>query len=115
MKVSKAYFERFKAEFLRWRDLLGLKQYRVTFYQEKTEDAYASLFTHEKSKIANVTLTSVIVNPKVDEGPEAHAKHEAIHLLISRLAWLGECRFVQEDELDEEAEAVVTRLEKVLK
>ena len=115
MKTSKAYFERFKAEFLRLRDLFGLTQYRVTFYHVKMKDSYAALYTEEKSKIANVSLTTVIVNPKVDEGPEVHARHEAIHLLLSRLAWLGNCRFLTEDELDEEVEAIVTRLEKVLK
>lgn len=29
MKTSKAYFERFKTEFLRWRDRLGLTQYNL--------------------------------------------------------------------------------------
>ena len=114
MKTSKAYFERFKTEFLRWRDLLGLTQYRIVFHHIKMEDHYAGLKINEKGKLAEVSLCTVINNLAVDDGPEAHAKHEAIHLLIHRLGWLGGCRYITDDDLEEECEAVVTRLEKVL-
>ena len=118
MKTSKAYFERFKAEFLRWRDKLGLTQYRIVFYHKllKTRENtyFAQLDVSEKDKLVSVFLTTNIVDPKNDEGPESHARHEVIHLLIHKLTWLGECRFVSEDELYDEAESVVVRLEKVL-
>ena len=117
MKTSKAYFERFKAEFLRWRDLLGLKQYRLDFFHEKLDCQYAGMIIWEKEKAARVTLNTEIRkdSAKVDEGPEAHAKHEVIHLLIHRLSWLGGCRYITDDDLAEECEAITVRLEKVLK
>ena len=114
MKTSKAYFEKFKAEFLRWRDVFGLTQYRIDFILKEMKDDYACIQIWEKEKIATVMLTTVIKNKQLDSGPEAHAKHEAIHLLIHRLGWLGGSRYITDDELDEEAEAIVTRLEKVL-
>lgn len=114
MKTSKAYFERFKKEFLRWVDLLGLTQYRIIFTQEKLYDLYAQMIIEEKGKLAKVSLSTVINVPSFDTGPESHARHEVIHLLIHRLSWLGGCRYITDDDLGEECEAVVTRLEKVL-
>lgn len=115
MKTSKAYFNRFKKAFLYWQEKLGLTQYRIIFFHEKMDCEYAGMTVWEKEKLARVSLTTVIKDPSVDDGPEAHAKHEAFHLLIHRLSWLGGCRYITDDELEEECEAVVVRLEKVLK
>lgn len=117
MKTSKAYFKRFKKEFLRWRDALGLTQYRIDFFHEKLDCLYAGITVWEKDKTARVSLNTEFSKEsfKIDEGPEAHARHEAIHLLIHRLSWLGGCRYITDDDLWEECEAVVVRLEKVLK
>lgn len=116
MKTSKAYFGRFKKEFLRWQQLLGLTQYRIDFFHEKLDNLFAGMTVWEKDKIARVSLATEISkdSTNIDPGPEEHAKHEAIHLLIHRLSWLGGCRYIKDDELAEEAEAIVVRLEKVL-
>ncbi len=116
MKTSKKYFERFKTEFLRWQQLFGLTQYRIDFFHEKLNCRYAEMTIWEAEKAAKVTLSTEISKSSVmvDEGPEAHAKHEVIHLLINRLSWLGSCRYITDDDLGEECEAVVTRLGKVL-
>ncbi len=114
MKTSKAYFNRFMAEFLRWQQLLGLTQYRIVFHHRKLDGNYAVMEVKERGKLAQVSLCTAIEDPAVDEGPEAHAKHEAIHLLIHRLSWLGGSRYITDDDLDEECESLVTRLEKVL-
>ena len=116
MRTSKAYFEKFKAEFLRWQQLLGLTQYRIVFSHEKLKNDCAKIIIGQMDKLAKVILSTELPGTeKEDEGPESHAKHEAIHLLESRLAWLGACRYIEESDLNEECEAVVVRLEKVLK
>ena len=121
MKTSKAYFNRFKKEFLRWQQLLGLTQYRIDFFHEPLQQTdgttyYARAEIFERDKFIKVTLTTQIVFPSIDMGPESHALHEAIHLLINRLTWLAQSRFnVTSGDIDEEAEAIVVRLEKVLK
>ena len=51
----------------------------------------------------------------VDEGPEKHALHEALHLLLHRVGWLGEQRWTGSDEISNEQEALVNRLIKALK
>ena len=121
MKTSKAYFNRFKKEFLRWQRLLGLTQYRIDFFHESLRQAdgttyYAQAEIFESDKFVKVTLTTQIKDSSIDTGPESHARHEAIHLLIHRLTWLAESRFnLTSGDIDEEAEAIVVRLEKVLK
>ena len=116
MKISKAYFERFKKEFLRWQQLLGLTQYNVAFSQEKLDDSYAQIKIQEMDKVADVILTTELGNrsSEADRGPESHAKHEALHLLTHRMHWLGRTRYIESQDLDEEWEAIVVRLEKVL-
>ena len=115
MKTSKAYFNRFKTEFLRWQKELGLTQYRIVFCHEKLEKDTSKILMGQMEKYAKVSLSTELSKTEFDEGPESHAKHEAIHLLISRLAWLGDCRYLEQHDLDEECEAVVVRLDKVLK
>jgi hypothetical protein len=115
MKISKAYFNRFKKEFLRWQQKLGLTQYGIAFFQEKL-DHYAEIIINEKGKNADVFLTTELKGRSLqhDQGPESHAKHEAIHLLLHRLVWLGASRYIETSDMEEEWEAVVVRLEKVL-
>jgi hypothetical protein len=120
MKVSKQYFERFKKECLRLQHELGLTQYRLDFYQKKLKDRdgttyYAQANIFENDKIAEIFLTMEIKNPEIDEGPESHARHEMTHLLIHRLQWLAKSRFIERSDVDEEVEAIVIRLDKVLK
>ena len=91
--------------------------YQYHFFRRKLEEHYAQMIVYEKEKMAQVILTTEIskTSSEVDEGTEAHAKHEAIHLLIHRLSWLGGCRYITDDDLGDECEAIVVRLEKVLK
>jgi len=116
MNVSKAYFNRFKKSFLEWQQKLGLTQYRISFFHERLEGNYASVTIDELGKHAKVSLTTKLSGRdlKVDEGPEAHGKHEAIHLLLYRLVWLGGARYIENNDLQEEWEACVVRLEKLL-
>ena len=117
MRTSKAYYEKFKAEFLRWQKELGLTQYRIDFFHEKTDSCFASIVVGEQEKIARVSLGIELNKDAVqaDPGPEAHAKHEVLHLLTNRLRWLGSSRFIETTDLEEEWEAIVVRLDKVLK
>ncbi len=116
MKVSKAYFDRFKKAFTYWQERLGLTQYRVSFTHKYHPDDYAEITIQQLGKCATVLLTTELTGPSADSklSPEDHAKHEAIHLLLSRLTWLGMSRYIEQQDLAEEEEAIVVRLEKVL-
>lgn len=117
MKTSQAYFNKFKKEFLYWQEKLGLTQYSVSFFHEKLEREYAKINIDEMAKVADVFLTTEFGkrSAQADEGPETNAKHEALHLLTHRIHWLGRTRYIESNDLDEEWEAIVVRLEKVLK
>lgn len=47
--------------------------------------------------------------------PKKHAKHEAVHLFLSRLSSLANTRFLLEREIDDAEEGMVRVLERVLK
>ena len=115
-KTSKAYFHRFKKAFLYWQKRLGLTQYRISFTNKYHPDDYAEITIMQLGKCATVLLTTELTGPSADSilNPEDHAKHEAIHLLLSRLTWLGQSRYIEQNDLSEEEEAVVVRLENVL-
>lgn len=115
-KVSKAYFRRFQKAFLYWQERLGLTQYRVSFTHEFDPKHYAEITIQQLDKSVTVLLTTELTGLSADsqESPEDHAKHEAIHLLLSRLEFLGSCRYIEGTDLKEEAEAIVVTLEKVL-
>lgn len=114
MKVSRAYFEEFKKEFVGWQEKLGLTQYEIYFHHETTDDCVAQIRVREIQKIADVYLANSMSRANIVQGPESHAKHEAIHLLLHRMKWLGETRYIENNDLLEEWEAIVRRLEKVL-
>lgn len=116
-KTTKTEFNRFKKEFLRWQERLGLTQYQVYFFLKKLEDNFAEIKVIEINKVVSVSLNSELdhVDATVDKGPEGHAKHKALHLLTHRLMWLGESRYIERSDLGEEWEAIVGRLCKVLK
>ena len=110
-KTPVTYFNRFKQSFLEWQQKLGLTQYNIYFTIKALPDAYAEILIQQPEMIANVNLSDEYPS---DETPESLGKHEAIHLLIHRLKWLGESRYIATSDLMEECEAVVVRLEHVL-
>lgn len=115
-KTSKAHFERFKAAFIEWQHKLGLTHYRASYVHKYHPENYAEITVQQLGKCATVLLTTELTGVSADSKltPEEHAKHEAIHLLLSRLTWLGQARYIERDDLAEEEEAIVCRLEKVL-
>lgn len=114
MKTSKADFERFKKEFMRWVYRLGLTQYEIRFEHCKLEDAYAQIAPQEMDKIAVVRFAKEI-NCHSKKYVERLAKHEVLHLVVYRLRWLGGARYIEEHDLQEEWEAVTVRLENAFK
>jgi len=113
-KISKLYFKQFCDSFKEWQLKLGLTQYDVFFHQKHLLGSFAEMNIKELAKVVSVTLTTVIEYPETDPGPESHAKHEAIHMLLNRLSWLGDSRIIEQSDIEEECEALVRRLEKLL-
>lgn len=117
MKTTAKEFERFKKSFKYWQEKLGLHEYRIDFFHKQLKDNYAQIMTSEIGKTATVCLTTKLDSEDVKcwGGPEVTGKHEAIHLLVRRLTWLARSRHCSENDIDEEDEKIVRRLEDVLK
>ncbi|KKN77220.1 hypothetical protein LCGC14_0361980 [marine sediment metagenome] len=115
-KTTKAEFNRFKKEFQYWVEKFGLKGYKVYFFHKALDGSYAETKVNEQGKVATVTygLELTKIDCEVGDGPEADAKHEAIHLLLHKIGFLGEQRWTASDEIRDEAERLVIVLEKVL-
>jgi hypothetical protein len=115
MQTTKKDFKRFRDEFNRWVQILGLNDYKIYFDHRRLDDVFANIVIDERGKVATVTMTKELspVNAEVFF-PEEHAKHEAIHLLLNKLFWLGTCRYVRDAELQDEWERLVRVLEKAL-
>ena len=120
MRTTKKDFQIFKDSFLYWQKELGLMDYEIFFehiYLKPVDfEVYARIYVTTMGRAVTVQL-----NLKIDKdskkhwtGPAASGKHEAIHLLLNRLRWLGESRYLESSDLQEEEESLVRRLEKVL-
>ena len=115
MITTKKDFERFKAEFLRLMGKYSLNGYHVFFRHEPLDGSYASIKVDQSGKSAVAYYSSKLHKDDAKHhNPEGSAKHEVIHLLLSRLSWLGSCRHIMQEDIWEEEEKLVRILEKAL-
>jgi len=112
-KTSQADFDEFKHECLRLQKEWGLLEYSLYFTHGTPTDAYATCSADEEGCVARLCLTKTIAET---DAPHVLmlAKHEMIHLLMSRVEWIGRCRWASDDELDVEVERLVVKLEKII-
>lgn len=117
MKIPKSHFNRFKKKFVEMQNVLNLRCYHIYFRFEPIKDAYAKLFVDQQGASATVTFSSeeklkihLIERPS----PEQLALHEITHVFLSKLYYLAEERFINEEELKIEEEKLVRILEKIL-
>jgi hypothetical protein len=115
MKLSNKHLEEFKEEFTKWQEALGLVEYKAYFQLKSTPDAYATISVDEEGKVCMVTLGKDIDKGDADGfNIHEHAKHECCHLLLHRIVWLAQQRYIREGEIGDEWERVTRILERVL-
>jgi tricorn protease-like protein len=114
MRTSKKQFEIFKKEFVKWQTKLNCNDYKVYFFHEEIEGAFANIYIDESIKTATSTYNLKLeqCDSLVDEGPRFHAKHEAIHLFLNKLVYLIPTN--RKKESLKQWEATVRVLEKIL-
>lgn len=115
IKTTKKQYREFKKEFMRWVDIFGFHDWEIFFYHEKLEDAFAKIICDAQNSIASVKFCSEV--DEDDENfltPKMSAKHEAIHLLLARLSYLGKARYIMYEDLEIEEERLVHILIKIL-
>ncbi len=119
---TKKDFEIFKKECRRWIEKLGLGGWQVTFaFQQIREgDSYATIDTDFDGMVANITLTKVAKLSAIDDKGfrddiRRHAKHEVMHLLLSKLSALAGRRYCAYTDINSAEEEIVNLLIKKLK
>ena len=114
MKTTKKHFELFKKWFKHYQDKFQLNEYRADFFHEKTGTSRAQIATNQMGKVTRVSFSTKWGEGKLDEEfIKITAMHECFHLLLSRLRWIAGCRFIGEEEITEEDERVVRKLENI--
>jgi hypothetical protein len=112
MKKSNRDFEIFKSEFEKYRKLLGLTGWQIFYEHKPLDDKFASIKYVLSDGCATVMLNSELPSHLIDHKDiKRDAKHEAMHLLLSRLVWYANQRCVAQDALDEAEEEIVVKLE----
>jgi len=115
MRTTKKQFEIFKKEFKRIQKLLGLTEWKVYFRHTELDGLFASINMDVEGMAATVAMTLRLdEDSKKEFSPKASGKHEALHLLHGKFAEYARRRYVTPDDIYEEQEALVRRLEKVI-
>lgn len=106
----------FQTEFHKWFDKFHLAGWELHFWQNKTDDDYkAKLQRNLNGRIAEVIISTCWLSQATKQDIEETAKHESIHLLLSRVMMKGFDRFGREKDLLEAEEELVMKLTDLLK
>ena len=115
MKTTKKDFLIFKKWFLHYQKFYGLTDWDVYFEHGVLKDAYATITSDCMARKATVRFaTAWPMRERTEMEFRRCALHECNHLLIARLRWIGTCRYVGEEEIHEEDEALVIRLTAII-
>lgn len=119
MKTNKKHFNIFKSECEKWIEIFHLNGWGVSFiHQSHSQGTFATCYTSLTGMRSTIYLTDEWDDEIKKLTPEAlkeSAKHEIIHLLLSRLSDNGRARYIDENEYDEAEEELVRKLEKIIK
>ena len=108
-------FELFQKEFKKYQRLFSLTGYKVYFEHDPKLESFASITVDQLGRSAHVRFSGINfkgVKPQINI--KGCAKHEAIHLLISRLENLAKSRYTTEDEIYEADEELACKLENLI-
>ena len=117
-KTTKRQFNVFKKECLKWVTPFSLGGWTIYFAHD-AEECLGSITVKVVDMIATIHFgvdwSHPNIHPPTDKNIAITAKHEMIHLLMARLVINGKCRYINIDELDESAEELTRKLEKLIK
>jgi hypothetical protein len=110
-KTSAKDFKQFVASFKKYQDLLGLHDFQVYFKHKSLERCFANCVVNCTDRCATVSFGTELEDEDFeDSDPVKSGKHEALHLLIHKLEWLADHRFVTQEQIDTEVEGLVNKL-----
>lgn len=105
-------FQLFQEEFNKWKDLLGLKGWKIYFVHTELEDAFATISTNLTGRVATVSFNTTFNSYQYNEEQiKETAFHEALELFLARINALAHYRHTTKDEIDEELHNIIRILE----
>ena len=108
-------FALFQKEFKKWQYRFGLTGYKVYFKHEPIDDGFADISINQSEMVVTVRLNRELPDKdKPHQDVRRSAKHEALHLLLHRLEYLGRCRYIGSEEIYEAVEELVFKLEELI-
>lgn len=112
MKLTKSDFEKFKKDFKHFQTTLGLNHWQVYFVQEEYNEAYACIDTNHVYT-ATVTFPTEWPDDVEDKIKQIRhtARHEALHLLTSRLYDAANDRYATAQAIESASEEAQRLLE----
>ena len=106
---KKTSFQIFKDECLRLQKKFGLIDYNLYFEHKTFDERYAEIKIDETGCVAMVKL-----DKKTKSNIKEIALHEMVHLITNRLRWIGQCRYINDCELQDEWERLTVKLTALL-
>ena len=114
-RTTSKHFKIFKKEAELWLTRLSLRDWKVVFdhvIRSSSENALACINCDIGGRVATITLNK---NWGLEDVTVYQLRRTAFHevgeLLVARLGFLGECRYLQTEEIPEERHNIVRRLE----
>ncbi len=113
LKTTPEEFEAFKAECEHQVARLGLQDWDIRFEHKRLPKRECANFQYDCEAHSGIMILNT-TKPDEHEDSRQTAKHECAHALITPLKELAESRFVTQREIDNAAEAIAMKLEKIL-
>ena len=115
VKTTKEHFNAFQKECRNLQKKWGLSGWELYFLHIKIDNCYARLSNDLDGRVVRIDFSTEWPEKKITTKEiKAVARHEMIHLVISRVYCLGQKRFLMESEMDESCEEAVRILEKII-
>ncbi len=107
-------FAEFCKYFKEYQKLFGLTGYKIYFKYEPI-DSFAKIIVNHPDMVVTVKLNNKLLDEdKPFKDVKCSAKHEALHLLLSKLEDRATYRYATKTDIDEAVEELVFKLEDLI-
>jgi hypothetical protein len=118
IRTTKAQFQQFKRDFMRYVKLYGLIEWRFDIVHADCGNAYSTVNANSPGKVVTVCFNTVWCDrsglPLTRASIRATARHEANEMLVSDICDLIETPFKTRDQVEATRHALVRRLDNII-
>jgi hypothetical protein len=120
MKTTVADFKYFRARCNYWINKLELNCYTTCYEHKELGNCNAKMLANALDCTCTIGLNLIMDHGEFQtemtkaQALDRYALHECIHLLLHKLSWFANTRYVSEEILDSAEEEIVIKLSKLL-